>query len=108
MSTVDKDALFSQAMEERDVAVGTLGTVRVRGLSRVEALSIKGKDMSPAKMERVLLSMALIEPTMTEEEVGRWQKAAPAGQLNDVQQAILDMSGMTKDAAKSDVPGDGE
>jgi hypothetical protein len=105
---VDKEALFRPRLAERDVEVPGIGTVRVRSLSRTEALSIKGKEMPAAKMERLILSLAMVDPVLTEDEVKRWQDASPAGETNDVQQAILELSGMTKEVAKSDLPGDGD
>ncbi|MCG3757371.1 hypothetical protein [Amycolatopsis sp. Poz14] len=100
---MDKQALFAKRLEERDVDVPGVGTVRVRSLSRAEALSLRGKEMGAVKMERVLLSLAMVHPRLTEDEVKQWQEAAPAGELNTVQEVILDLSGMNKEAAKSDV-----
>ncbi|GHF30821.1 MULTISPECIES: hypothetical protein [Actinomycetes] len=105
---MDKSALLKPRLAERDVEVPGVGTVRVRSLSRAEALSLKGKEMSAGKMERTLLALAMVNPALTEDEVKQWQDAAPAGELNAVQDAILELSGMKKEAAKSDLAGDAE
>lgn len=100
---IDKAALLarkSQA-ETREVELPSgAGSVLVRGLTRKEALGVQGVEMDEADAERRLLAVALVEPVMTEEEVGQWQEVASAGELVPVVDAVLQLSGMTAEAPK--------
>ena len=44
-------------------------------------------------MEKKLLSLAMVDPKLTEEEVGEWQAASAAGELEPVR-AIMELSGL--------------
>lgn len=105
---MDKEALFKPRLAEREIPLDGVGTVRVRALSRAEALKVQGQQMSTAKMERVLLSLAMVDPVLTEDDVAEWQKVSGAGELQTVVEVVTDLSGMRQEAAKSGVPGDGE
>lgn len=107
---LDKGALTTQSLPEDDVDLGR-GKVRVRGMSRGETLRLqKEKEIGAIKdvagWERRMVSMCLLEPTMTEIEVGEWQEADPAGgDLQSVTDKISELSGMSEGADKSGVPG---
>lgn len=79
------------------------GEVKVRALTRAEAHSLRGKELTEEEAERAVLALAMVQPALTEEEVGEWQKVAPAGEVNDVLTAVMDLSGMNVGAAKSGV-----
>jgi len=103
---VDKETLFAPAantpsgMPEDDVPLPSRGgSVRVRGLSRDEALAVRGIKHE-ATAERVILSYAMVDPPMTQEEVGRWQKASIAGEMEDVTDKVSELSGLSDGAAK--------
>lgn len=98
--SVNIDDLFKPKVGEREVELPDYGTFRVRGLTRAEALEIQGVEMGMAQMERKLLSMALLDPKLTEDEVGRWQENCPANALDPLSEAIVELSGMTKESAK--------
>jgi hypothetical protein len=97
---MDKAALFTQTLEEEDVEIPGVGTVRVRALTRSEAMKIRGREMAVDAMERYLLAAAMVQPRLTEEEVRRWQDAAPAGQLEPVCRAVQRLSGLEEAAAR--------
>lgn len=93
---------------EDDVDVPGLGTVRVRALSRVEAMIVEGVKGTEAK-ERKMISLGLIDPDdMTEHEVGEWMRVGSAGELDPVSRRIGELSGMLAESPKSGVPGDGD
>lgn len=100
---VDKNALFARRLPERDIEIPGVGTVRVRALTREEALTVRGREMPVDEMERCLLEAALVAPVLTKGEVRLWQQACPAGELEPVTNAILDLSGMTADAPKEEM-----
>ena len=97
--TFDKELLFKPRLLEADVTIPGVGTVRVRALSRAEAMAAQNLTGTEA-IERRMLSLAMVDPELTEEEVGRWQKASTAGELEPVTNKVTELSGMTDDAAK--------
>lgn len=87
-----------------DVELPSGGRVRVRGLSRDEHLWIGKGTNDAAEIERRLLSRALIAPSMTEAQVGAWQKRRGSTQdVGTVSDAVRAVSGMGEGAAKSGV-----
>lgn len=103
--TVDKAALFTRRLTEEDIELPGVGTIRVRALSRAEALQVTDKKMPVELMEQKLLSMAMVDPVMSEQDVRAWQEAAGAGELEPVTEVIQRLSGLRKEAAKSGVQG---
>lgn len=101
---MDKADLLRRRLPEREVELPGVGTVRVRGLTRAEALEVQKRQGDVAAMERLILSLGLVDPVLTEDEVGEWYAAAPAGELEPVSQAIVDLSGLGEGATKSGVP----
>jgi hypothetical protein len=99
---LDKAALLAKRgdRDRREVEIPGFGSVTVRGLTRAEALRIRGRDMDEAEAERLLLAAALVEPRLTEDEVATWQEVSPAGELGPVAEAVLELSGMVSDASK--------
>jgi len=100
--TVDKAALLTKLAQgdTREVQLPSgLGSVKVRALTRKEALGFEGEhDATDA--EAKLLAVALVEPKLTEDEIRQWQAVATAGELTPVVDAVLELSGMTADAPK--------
>lgn len=106
MAIVDKEALLAKRAEtetgfpEELVEIPGMGEVRVRGLSRLETLNIGRTTQDAAKAERMSVAMGMIEPAMTEAEVGRWQKLCTNKELEGVYLAIGRLSGMLSDSPK--------
>lgn len=97
----DKELLFKSRLPEAEVEIPGLMTVRVRGLSRAEVLSIQQvQDHGNDAIERRMLSLGLVNPALSEEEVGMWQQASVAGEMEPVTTKIMELSGMAKDAVK--------
>ena len=105
MTMLDKAALLAQRDQEtEEVELPNLGgTVRVRGLTRREALQLQGKPMPADEAERKLLALAMLDPILTEDEVRQWQRNAPAGELEPIGAAIRRLSGMTQTAVKEEM-----
>lgn len=98
---VTKEALLKKRFGEEEVEVPDVGTVRVRALTRGQALELQGQEMEVAAMERRLISLAMVEPSLSEEEVGQWQDNTTAGELQGVMEAIVRLSGMEAHAGKA-------
>lgn len=99
---VDKAALLGgRAFGVTSVPIPGMGVIKIRPLSRAEALEAYGKQMSAIDMERVLVSKACVEPTFTPAEVGQWQASSAAGEMVIIVNAILELSGMDIGAGKA-------
>lgn len=96
---MDLEQLFKPRLPEADVDIPGVGTVRVRGLNRVEAMKVQAAK-GPEATERVILALGMVDPPMTEADAGRWQKAAPAGEIEPVSTKIAELSGMLDTSAK--------
>lgn len=103
---IDKELLLKRRLNEREVEIPGVGTVRVRGLSRAEALACQKVGTSDVgALEQKILHLGLVDPRLTEVEVAEWYAAAPAGEIDPVTTAIQELSGLGEGAGKSDVPG---
>lgn len=97
---MDKELLLKARVPEGQYEIPGVGVVRFRALTRGEGLSIKDREMGVAEAERKLLSLALIDPKLTEDEVRVWQENSPAGELEPVTHEIMRLSGMVTRAAR--------
>lgn len=98
---MDKATLFKSRLPEDEVDVPGVGTMRVRGLSRVDVLELQKADTSaPGSFERMMLARAMVDPELTEEEVGRWQEASSPHEIEAVASVVTRLSALQKDAAK--------
>jgi hypothetical protein len=95
-------------LKEEDYDLGNGKKVRIRALTRLEMIRGGKLDDDRAKQEQYLLSTAVVKPTLTPADVARWQRAKSFMDVERVARKINELSGVGKDAAKSDVPGDGE
>lgn len=101
--TIDKDALLASRLPEEEFEIEGVGTVRIRSLTRAEALAVRGRELPTDEVERVLLEAALVEPKLTKGEIRLWQEAAPAGELEPLTRAIMRLSGLEDSSAKEAV-----
>lgn len=101
--TVGKEELLNQSLPVDEVEIPGKGTVRVRGLSRAEALDeLRKVDRSVSgAYECRLVSLSLVEPALTDDEVRLWRESSTSPELDVVLEAISVLSGMTKAAAKA-------
>ncbi len=102
-----KARLLKPHLPEATVEVGG-ETVRVRGLSRGEVFLLgKLGTGDVGAFERRMIHLGMVDPAMTEIEVGEWQQACPAAELEPVGNKIRELSGLDQGADKSvvdDVP----
>jgi hypothetical protein len=102
-ATLDGVALKEQLLANRigeahpvDLAIGT---VHVRALSRGEVFGAQ-QITDVQKFEAKLVSLGLVEPTMTADEVATWQANSPAGEIEQVVEKIKELSGLADESAK--------
>lgn len=97
---VDKAALFRARCPEEDVELPGVGTVRVRALTRAEVIEI-GKGVNDGKdMEPYSLSLAMVDPQLTEDEVRQWTQVATFGELEKLNHVVNRLSGIAGRADK--------
>lgn len=99
---MDKELLFKPRLPEANVDVPGVGVVRVRGLSRIEALHVQAAK-GPEATERRILALGMVDPPLTEAEAGQWQRASAAGEIELVSTRIAQLSGMAPESAKEAV-----
>ena len=99
---VDKKVLLKARLPTAVVELEGVGEVRVRGLSRAEVLyDLKAVDRSvEGAFERRLVSLGMVEPELTEDEVAVWQQGSPSQEIEEVTDKIATMSGLADTAAK--------
>lgn len=105
---MDKEQLFKPRLEERDVVLPGVGTVRIRALTRDEVAETRERhgypdDVDLRAFEDDLVSQSMIDPVLTPAEVRMWAEASPAGELVRMADEIRDLSGLGEEAAKSGI-----
>lgn len=94
-ATVDALLRPRAVTETEDIDVPGVGTITVRALTRIEALSVTDKPMPMERVEQILLATAMVRPVMTEDQVRQWQEASAAGEIQEIANKITVMSGMS-------------
>ena len=105
---MDKETFLKPRLPEADVDIPGVGAVRVRGLSRLEALQIQSGKQDMAALERAVIRLGLVDPALTPDEIDAWYAAAPAGEIVPIVSAIHDLSGLKEGAAKAAYKSDGD
>lgn len=102
LQVVDKAALLAgTAFGLRSVPLPGLGVIKIRPISRAQAMAVYEQEMPAAEMEQLLVSQACVEPTFTMAEVAAWQEVDGAGgNILKLVSAILELSGMDVGAGK--------
>jgi len=101
-----KAELFEPRLPEDDLELA-IGTVRVRALSRREAIRLEDCTDEASK-QATIIAWGLVDPVLTVAEVMRWMDATPAGELQPVGTRIAELSGLLEDAPKAAYKSDGD
>jgi hypothetical protein len=96
---ISKEQLLKQALPEEEVDLPGRGTVRVRSLTRAEALQVNAAG--PYDAEVIALTAGLVDPVLTADEVRQLLDATAATELQPAVDAIMRLSGMVEGAQKS-------
>lgn len=100
---VSRARLLEARLSEKEIPVPGLGTIVIRALSREEALALTDdKNMSTKERERRLLVAAMVDPEVDHKDVVRWQKSAPAGEIEMITTEVARLSGMLEGQAKEE------
>lgn len=97
---MDKEALLAPRLVEEDFELPGLGTIRIRPLTRSEALRLHNAGDIRTK-EAQMLSWGIVDPVLTIAEVNQWLDVAPAGEVQELSERIGIISGMFDGAAKT-------
>lgn len=96
---MDKELLFQPRLEEDDVELAGVGTVRVRALNRDEVIAMQ-KIEDVALRDRHIIAVGLVDPRLSVSEVQRWGRAASGGELEKVSRRIAELSGLLPTSVK--------
>jgi hypothetical protein len=100
---MDKAALLKGFLPEGDVELpsGT-GAVRVRGLSRVEAVQVQTglEETDVDELEIRAIARGMLDPKMTEDDVRTWREVTAAADLQAVAKRISELSNLDAQAPK--------
>lgn len=75
----------------------------IRGLTRNEALRCRELP-TVEEQDNLLISLGMVDPTMTAEDVSVWADSDNAGLLSAISSRIGELSKMSEGAGKSRVP----
>lgn len=99
LASVD-DLLAADLDDSRVVVLPKLGrSVRIRGLTRDEAIKIADTKGS-GEREKRMVTWAMVEPELTYQQVEAWFRKASAGDLQFLTAEIAKQSGLTDEAEK--------
>lgn len=107
------EQLTKQRAGEEDLLLPSGMLVRVRGLSRGEVFMMQksradGGIKTEQAWEQRMVSLALLQPRLTEEQVMDWQQGPAGGDMEDLTRKIQYLSKLDDGADKSGVPGTGD
>lgn len=99
-----REQILAKSRGEEIVDLPSGGQVRVRGLSRDEALEVREMEAN-ADRDNVLVARGLVDPVMSIDDVKAWA-ALPgsAGDIAEIGMTIGHLSGFSEGAGKSGVP----
>lgn len=94
--------LTNRVVDQRHpVELEGIGTVYVRPLSSGEVYAInKAFDGNVSEITTHSIATAMVDPVMSVDEVRAWRAGAPAGEVEQVGDAIRDLSGLNPGARK--------
>lgn len=108
MERATPEALAKPRFKTDEVPIEGAGTVLVRSLSRWEMVEVQKLEDDRQRQDNLALFYGMVEPTMTQDQIMAWRKAGGVMEIEKVARKINELSGIGKDAAKSDISGDGD
>ena len=95
-----REEILAKATGGEVVNLPSGGQVKVRGLTRDEALELQEREGTAAR-DNYCIATGMVEPRLSEEEVAELAKQAPAGDMVEISRAVSRLSGMSEGAGKS-------
>jgi hypothetical protein len=105
VSRLTVDELLAPRLVEDEHEIEGVGTVGIRGLSRQEVIELQKLDGGIDVRERRMVSLGLVDPKVTEDDVAKWQKSSLAPEIEGLTVAIGNLSGLGQGAQKSGLSG---
>lgn len=99
MAIASVEALTAARLGEATVTIENIGDLIIRSLTRGQALALNDVESLEDK-DNLMISMGVVNPKLSIEQVQAWAENAPAGELGPVSEAIARLSGMTRDSGK--------
>jgi hypothetical protein len=96
--SASKEDLWSEALPTEEVEIRPGVTVTVRGMSRLELMTVGKPGGDPMDTEAQMLAWCMVEPKLTKSEAGRWQGATLPNEIVRVTDKIRDLSGIKPNA----------
>jgi hypothetical protein len=99
MPSVDlKARVLAARLPKGKVPIEGVGEITVRGMSRDEIhdINLRNEKANDGAMaaERRTLALTILDPVMTEDEIGEWQRNSPAAEINAVAAEVNRLSGI--------------
>lgn len=105
------DDLQAVDLDQDEVELSGGVWVLVRALTRDEVAQAREANtdrkgtLDQTAQEYDLVSLSMLDPAMTPDDVAKWAQAKPAGDLVAVLDKVRELSRLGEDAHKSDLPG---
>lgn len=102
-----REQILAKKLSQEVIDLPSGGQVKVRGLTRDEALLTQDREGTAAR-DNYVIATGLLDPKLTEDDVAAWAATGATGDLNTISLAIAHLSGMGEGAGKSGVAELGE
>jgi hypothetical protein len=106
MAHLTRDEILAKKVDSAKpvtVELPSGGTVAVRPLTRNEVLRAGEASGTTAERDDLIVSMGMVDPVMSADDVHAWGEAGAAGDLVAISDAIGEISGLKQGAGKSGV-----
>lgn len=96
-----REEILARATGGEVVTLPSGGQVKIRGLSRNEAIGVQEREGAAAR-DNYVVATGLVDPAMSEDDVAAWgELPGGAGDLVEISREISRLSGMSEGAGKS-------
>jgi hypothetical protein len=94
-----RDEILARKVGHGEITIEDVGTVKIRALTMSEAVQVR--ELA-GRVEQVylILSLGLVEPALSLDDVQAWAANDAAGPLNAIAEGITVISGMSESSGK--------
>lgn len=108
MERANKNAMLALSLRTGEVEIEGLGAVLCRELTRFEMVEVQELEGDRQAQDQRALFFGIVDPELSMDEVAAFRKAWGNAACETIARKVNALSGIGKDAAKSDLPSDGE